>query len=112
MAPNDDMSCWEKAHSFLHTTGLFKKASANVNQDWIAALWNLSMQPCRVTATQSESFRSRTDEARRKFNQNGTAVQEVNQYWTVTAVLTTSYTCIRKWFSCRFWFGWIVSNLF
>jgi hypothetical protein len=47
-------------------------------------------------------------------HQNGTAVQEVStsigqwrQCWRRVG------TCIRKWFSCRFWFGWrIVSNLF
>jgi hypothetical protein len=35
MAPNDAISCWEKAHSFYIPRGLFKKAGANeVNQDW------------------------------------------------------------------------------
>jgi hypothetical protein len=39
MAPNDDMSCWEKAHSFYIQRGLFKKASANeVNQDWNSSI--------------------------------------------------------------------------
>jgi hypothetical protein len=34
MAPNDSMSCWEKAHSFYIPRGLFKAGVCLLNQEW------------------------------------------------------------------------------
>jgi hypothetical protein len=34
MAPNDSMSCWEKAHSFYVHRGLFKACMSLLNQGW------------------------------------------------------------------------------
>ena len=34
MAPNNSMSCWEKAHSFYIPNGLFLVGAREVNQDW------------------------------------------------------------------------------
>jgi hypothetical protein len=37
MAPNDSMSCWEKAHSFYIPKGLFKAGMSKLNQEWTSS---------------------------------------------------------------------------
>jgi hypothetical protein len=80
MAPNDDMSCWEKAHSFI-TTGLSRRqerGKSGLNSSIKLKFVNAAVSSDCYTAKRQAGLEPMKRGGNSNRHQNGTAVQEVS----------------------------------